>query len=699
PPEIDVTSPLWFETLDPTKTGTLTITGHVAANRAPSYDYKVLISPGVQPPDPSTMQVVANVTGATSATDGTLASVDITKLLANVTQTSNDVQQFAATIIVQAVAHYGGTIGDVQGTFLKSFFVHEDQQLFAGFPMYVAASGESSPHFVDLDGSGHDSLVLGTTDGTVHAYQADGSELPGWPVHVQPLPDVTAHPGLPAYGPTGPTQGTAQSVSEAVAVGSLNGDGTLQVVISTADGQLYAWNADGSLVPGFPVTADFTHDLDGTHDTTLADGTNVSYVLGRGFFAAPTLYDLGGDGKLEIIQPGQDGWLYVWDRTGQPWPGFPVQVYDPNGGTTNGVHQIQYTRLMTTAAVGDINGDGSPEIVIGSNEAYGTQDCRAYAIWHDGNDHAGGPILPGWPVDPKGLRNDFLPDVGIGLPNAAALADINGDGVLDVEVNGISASPLFYDGSGNQLGTADGNSIGSEPTATTVTDVPNFVAINYGSFGDVDGDGNVDFVDGTVGLAYVLGGLSGTGRYTPSHSVNAWSVQKDAQATTGTFLSEPLPGMPQPSADFQFFMNYAIADIDGDGKNEILSGSGVYLLTAYRADGSSPPNWPKNTGGWIIATPAVGDLDGDGLLDVATLTREGWLYVWHGGGLANQKIEWESFHHDAQNTGNYSFPLPTRHGPPASTPPAKSGCGCGAGAGPETWLAFVALAALRRRRR
>ncbi|MHB8420606.1 MAG: S8 family serine peptidase [Myxococcales bacterium] len=689
PPEVDVTAPRWFETFDPGQTPTLTITGHVAANRAPSYDFKVLVAPGVQP-QPSDYQVAATVTGATTATDGTLATFSLQNLVPNPSQTSTDVQAFSATILVQAVAHYGGTIGDVPGTFLKSFFVHQDPDLFTGFPLYVGASGESSPHFADLDGSGHDSLVVGITDGSVHAFQADGSELPGWPVRVQPLPDVSAHPAFPAFGPNGPAQGTAQALSQAVAVGSLHGDGKLQVVASTADGQLYAWNADGSPVSGFPVHADFSHYLDGTHDTTLADGTQVSYVLGKGFFAAPTLYDLGGDGRLEIIQPGQDGWLYVWDDQGQPWPGFPVEIYDPNGGTTNGVHQIQHGRLMTTAAVGDINGDGQPEIVVGSNEAYGTQDCRAYAVWHDGMNHAGGPYLPGWPVDPKGLRNDFLPDVGLGMPNAAALADI-GNGKLDVEINGMASSPLFYDGSGAQLGSADGNSVGAK---AAVTDVPNFVAISYASFGDVDGDGKVDVVDGTVGLTYVLGGLSGTGRYAPSHAVNAWSVQKDYQGSGPGFVSEPLPGLPQPAADFQFFMNYTIADVDGDGKNEILSGSGVYLLTAYRADGSSPSGWPKNTGGWIIATPAVGDLDGDGLLDVATLTREGWLYVWHGKGLASQKIEWESFHHDAQNTGNYETPLPVRHGPPAK---AKSGCGTAPG--PEAWLGLLALAGLAWRRR
>ncbi len=49
-------------------------------------------------------------------------------------------------------------------------------------------------------------------------------------------------------------------------------------------------------------------------------------------------------------------------------------------------------------------------------------------------------------------------------------------------------------------------------------------------------------------------------------------------------------------------------------------------LRARRA--SSPRGWPKFTGGWMQATPAVGDADGDGDLDVTTLTREGWSFLW-----------------------------------------------------------------------
>ena len=40
---------------------------------------------------------------------------------------------------------------------------------------------------------------------------------------------------------------------------------------------------------------------------------------------------------------------------------------------------------------------------------------------------------------------------------------------------------------------------------------------------------------------------------------------------------------------------------------------------------------PKFTGGWIFTAPAVGDLDGDGRLDVVAVTREGYLFAWEVG--------------------------------------------------------------------
>lgn len=52
-----------------------------------------------------------------------------------------------------------------------------------------------------------------------------------------------------------------------------------------------------------------------------------------------------------------------------------------------------------------------------------------------------------------------------------------------------------------------------------------------------------------------------------------------------------------------------------------MNGSGAYLVRAYRSDGQAPPGFPKFSHGWVLASPAVGDLDGDGDVDEADRDR------------------------------------------------------------------------------
>jgi hypothetical protein len=59
----------------------------------------------------------------------------------------------------------------------------------------------------------------------------------------------------------------------------------------------------------------------------------------------------------------------------------------------------------------------------------------------------------------------------------------------------------------------------------------------------------------------------------------------------------------------------------------------------------------------VTATPAVGDVLGTHGLDVVDATREGYLYAWKTNGTDTGVVQWESFHHDNANTGNYATKL------------------------------------------
>jgi hypothetical protein len=115
--------------------------------------------------------------------------------------------------------------------------------------------------------------------------------------------------------------------------------------------------------------------------------------------------------------------------------------------------------------------------------------------------------------------------------------------------------------------------------------------------------------------------------------------------------------------DMQFLTSPSIGRVSGAGPS-IVQGSGAYLLHAFDVDGIEPEGWPKFTHGWLISSPLLGDVDGDGLIEVATATREGKLYVWNtpaedGPGA----VQWQGFGRDRRNSGHWDGAAPLTAGP------------------------------------
>ena len=759
PPEVDIVSPEWFQPIEAERSnGPIAIMGRVAAARAKAYDLKIQWAPGVEPEEKDYKDLapaLTNVPGAT-VTGGTnpLAQIDPREIDTKHTPDADSpLGENARTISirVQAVAHYDN--GDVKGEARRVVSITndknpqlQDKDLLPGFPMNLGASVEASPKLADIDGDGVRDIVAPDSSGKVHVLSMKGGgapvEVQGFPYRTRRIDGLDAQPGAgltvpsylsaPAYKAGAQPNGggvdpdlAREAIVSAPAIADLDGDGKLEIVFATWSGTVYVINAKGQDLPGWPRRLPLipSCSLDPSK-LTPPPCMDTAHDFARGTFGAPVIIDMNKDGRPEIVVGAFDGNIYVFKSDASALDGFPVALVARSTATPGP------SRIMSTPTVVDLNGDGIPEIMSGSNQQVGGGGSagQVFAVDGRGNLAPGGPYLPNWPFTVTSLK--LFPVVAEGIVSSQAAADFDGDGKADILVQGNGARPLVVkadpgvqvklDDPPNRLPPrVDDNGVkddGFEATSSfgestkAQSDVM-FPLFSQPSIGDMDQDGVPDVIlsGGSLTLA---GALAGGGRRADpgQHLLAFWSGK------TGKML----PGSPVVIEDYTFLVNHTIADVSGDDYPEAITGSGGYFLHAADACGREAPGFPKFTHGWIAATAAVGDVDGDAQkgLEVVTGTRDGWLFAWHTKGKSTGAIEWESFHHDNANTGNYATKLDQGRSQRAAKPidcsvplaptadrfdAGGSGCGCTTTAAPldvralAGGLAALALFVARRR--
>jgi hypothetical protein len=719
PPEAEITSPEWYAQVDPTQP-TVDIRGEVYA-RGGTYTCRVEVAPGSEPNNgrttdipPGDFQTISsgwcNGSNHTAPFSGVIATVDLNALKARFPATAgsfngpepipgppnfnNRPNQEPFGFVVRLVATRVQGATTMTGQDRRNFFLHRDQDMLPGFPKLVPSDGGASPVLVDLDGDNDNELVVATSDGIVHAYQRDGSELPGWPVHGDPIPP---HTGGEAFT-SGEVDENASygAILASVAAIDLDHDGPPEVIAADLKGKLYVWESDGTLRFKREANIDYS-------GKPLSPFVNVRrghrYRTQHAFLGSPVAADLDGDGgDLEIVAAAMDRHVYAWHADGSQVSGYPVLAIDRSkitaidpqthaptfaGGIGGDFNQ---GGIVDTPAVGDLTGDGKPEIVIGTNEEYEAAadgglnagvlntaslallgqagilefaNSRVYAIKPEGE--PGGPTvgtttayLAGWPKRVPFIFAELLPVVGEGITGSPVIGEVNCaiSGGSGPKVGTISAAGPAYvfnpDGSScyGQTGGQDNGLQTDFAVGTGKFDTPSIPAVGQPVFGDFAGGTSL-----MVPAAGVIRALD--------LAVNEYQGGQDFAAAYDASTGQFRPGFPSPVNDLSFLSGPAVSDLDGLPGEEILGGTASLDLYAMNSAGLpfDPLGWPKLTADWMVSTPTVGsfgtqDTQSSARKVVVAVTRSGSVLAYNTDAPSCSAGSWPRFHHDNATSGD-----------------------------------------------
>ncbi|WP_167855287.1 malectin domain-containing carbohydrate-binding protein [Hymenobacter wooponensis] len=270
--------------------------------------------------------------------------------------------------------------------------------------------------------------------------------------------------------------------------------------------------------------------------------------------------DVDGDGDLDLLTAN----IQAPDGTST----VSLRLNDGKGGFKNGREAVTFTRaVLNEVFLQDLDGNSSLDLVVSYNDRFSTGRVDF------------------WRNDGTGSFSSMSPRIALGSGDRISIAfgDVEGDGDLDLLTQGFSN----MDGQAIFRARAylnDGNGVFSG-----ITDA---LSSAYGTAaGDLDGDGDVDFVVAFNSARVYLN--NGRGTFNPTQEVAA-------------------------SIDPR---SLALGDVDADGDLDLLlANPGSRQVTLLLNNGSGAFGSAQEIlVGLNPEKVVLGDLDGDGDLDLLTL--------------------------------------------------------------------------------
>jgi hypothetical protein len=406
------------------------------------------------------------------------------------------------------------------------------------------------------------------------------------------------------------TYGTAgDNAGSTVAMGDVNGDGYADLIIGAAAASPGGNGSAGSVYVVFGGPAGLPDPL----DLSSLNGTNGfrldGAAAGNGI-AGLAAGDVNGDGKADIIIGSihttisghtNTGSVYVVfggatgaaNSTGTAWTSCPCTL---NAAFLNGTNGAEFDGTAGgnltggTVAVGDVNGDGKADIIIGATGAKVGTNSSAGAVYLVFGKAAG------WSGTATVLNSTFLNGTngaefdGVGsfyeAGYALAVGDVNGDGKGDI----IIGSPYAKVGTNSTAGSVYvvfGKAAGWSGTATLL---------------------NSTFLNGTNGVEF--DGIAAS-NYT-GYSVAAGNIKGSVNG--GNKISDIVIGAPQTTISGNTHTGSVYVVF---GKAAGWSGTATLLNAAF-LNGTNGAQFNGPALGTLVGQYGltVGDVNGDGYADI-----------------------------------------------------------------------------------